>query len=108
SAIVAVRPSTGELVASANGPGSEGYSTALLGQYAPGSTFKVVTALAMLRKGDTPGTIVRCPPSTTAAGVRIDNVESYPAEFTGPITLTESLAHSCNTSFVDQHERISQ
>ncbi|MFE7630718.1 penicillin-binding transpeptidase domain-containing protein [Kocuria sp. NPDC057446] len=108
SAVVAVRPSTGELVASANGPGSEGYSTALLGQYAPGSTFKVVTALAMLRKGDTPGTVVQCPPSTTAAGVRIDNVESYPAEFTGPVTLTESLAHSCNTSFVDQHERISQ
>ncbi|GAA1774065.1 penicillin-binding transpeptidase domain-containing protein [Kocuria aegyptia] len=108
SAVVAVRPSTGELVASANGPGSEGYSTALLGQYAPGSTFKVVTALGMLRKGDTPATVVQCPPSTTAAGVRIDNVESYPDEFTGPITLTESLAHSCNTSFVDQHDRISQ
>ncbi|MFF0989976.1 penicillin-binding transpeptidase domain-containing protein [Kocuria nitroreducens] len=108
SAVVAVRPSTGELVVSANGPGSEGYSTALLGQYAPGSTFKVVTSLGMLRKGDTPGTVVPCPPSTTAAGVRIDNVESYPAEFTGSITLTEALAHSCNTSFVDQHDRISQ
>ncbi|MFI7742713.1 penicillin-binding transpeptidase domain-containing protein [Kocuria rhizosphaericola] len=108
SAVVAVRPSTGELVVSANGPGSEGYSTALLGQYAPGSTFKVVTALGMLRKGDTPGTVVQCPPSTTAAGVRIDNVESYPAEFTGSITLTEALAHSCNTSFVDQHDRIGQ
>ncbi len=108
SAIVAVRPSTGELVVAADGPGSEGYPTALLGQYAPGSTFKVVTALAMLREGDTPGTVVECPPSTTAAGVRIDNVESYPAEFTGPITLTEALAHSCNTVFVDQHERIDQ
>ncbi|MEX5294999.1 penicillin-binding transpeptidase domain-containing protein [Kocuria sp. CPCC 205268] len=108
SAIVAVRPSTGELVVAADGPGSEGYPTALLGQYAPGSTFKVVTALAMLREGDNPGTVVECPPSTTAAGVRIDNVESYPAEFTGPITLTEALAHSCNTVFVDQHERIDQ
>ncbi|MEX5297786.1 penicillin-binding transpeptidase domain-containing protein [Kocuria sp. CPCC 205292] len=108
SAVVAVRPSTGELVASANGPGSEGYSTALLGRYAPGSTFKVVTALGMLREGDTPGTEVPCPPSTTAAGVRIDNVESYPDEFTGSITLTEALAHSCNTTFVDQHERIGQ
>ena len=108
SAIVAVRPSTGEIVASANGPGSEGYSTALLGQYAPGSTFKVVTALGMLRAGDTPDTEVQCPPSTTAAGVRVDNVESYPAEFTGAVTLTEAIAHSCNTAFVDQHERISQ
>ncbi|MEX5263242.1 penicillin-binding transpeptidase domain-containing protein [Kocuria sp. CPCC 205231] len=108
SAVVAVRPSTGELVASANGPGSEGYSTALLGRYAPGSTFKVVTALGMLRQGDTPGTVVQCPPSTTAAGVRVDNVESYPAEFTGSITLTEALAHSCNTTFVDQYDRIDQ
>ncbi|KLU09966.1 hypothetical protein ABL57_09425 [Kocuria sp. SM24M-10] len=108
SAIVAVRPSTGEVVASANGPGSEGYSTALLGQYAPGSTFKVVTALSMLREGDTPGTEVQCPPSTTAAGVQVDNVESYPPEFTGTITLTEAIAHSCNTAFVDQHERVSQ
>ncbi|MEX5301897.1 penicillin-binding transpeptidase domain-containing protein [Kocuria sabuli] len=108
SAIVAIRPSTGEVVASANGPGSEGYSTALLGQYAPGSTFKVVTALGMLRAGDTPATVVQCPPSTTAEGVRINNVESYPAEFTGPITLTEAIAHSCNTTFVDQHDRIGQ
>ncbi|WP_139318583.1 penicillin-binding transpeptidase domain-containing protein [Kocuria sp. CNJ-770] len=108
SAIVAIRPSTGEVVASANGPGSEGYSTALLGQYAPGSTFKVVTALSMLREGDTPGTEVQCPPSTTAAGVQVDNVESYPPEFTGTITLTEAIAHSCNTAFVDQHERVSQ
>ncbi|GGG45375.1 cell division protein FtsI [Kocuria dechangensis] len=108
SAIVAVRPSTGELVTAANGPGSEGYSTALLGQYAPGSTFKVVTALGMLRKGDTPGTVVQCPPSITVEGVQFNNVESYPAEFVGSITLTDALAHSCNTSFLGQHDRISQ
>ena len=108
SAIVAVRPSTGELVTAANGPGSEGYSTALLGQYAPGSTFKVVTSLGMLRKGDTPETVVQCPPSLTVEGVQFNNVESYPAEFVGPITLTDALAHSCNTSFLGQHDRISQ
>ena len=108
SSIVALRPSTGEVVTAANGPGSEGYSTALLGRYAPGSTFKVATALAMLRKGDTPETVVQCPPSTTVEGVRFANAESYPEEFTGPITLTEAIAHSCNTSFLDQHDRITQ
>ena len=36
SAIVAIKPSTGEVLAAASGPGSEGYSTATLGQYAPG------------------------------------------------------------------------
>lgn len=54
SSIVAIRPSTGEILAAANGPGSEGLQTALLGQYPPGSTFKVATSLALLRKGFTP------------------------------------------------------
>ena len=56
SALVAIRPSTGELVAVASGPGSKGYNTATYGRYAPGSTFKVVSALALLRAGVTPGT----------------------------------------------------
>ncbi len=54
SALVAIRPSTGELVAVASGPGSKGYNTATYGRYAPGSTFKVVSALALLRAGVTP------------------------------------------------------
>ncbi|MFI7483678.1 penicillin-binding transpeptidase domain-containing protein [Kocuria sp. M1R5S2] len=108
SSIVAIRPSTGELVVAADGPGSEGYPTGLLGQYAPGSTFKVITSLGMLRKGDTPATTVPCPPSITVEGVRFANVESYPAEFTGSIPLTDALAHSCNTTFIGQHDRISQ
>ena len=56
SALVAIRPSTGDLVAVASGPGSKGYNTATYGRYAPGSTFKVVSALALLRAGVTPGT----------------------------------------------------
>ena len=108
SAIVAIRPSTGDVLAAANGPGSEGYPTALLGQYAPGSTFKVVTALAMLRHGDTPNTTVECTPSITVDGTTFNNVESYPAQFLGEITLKEAMAHSCNTSFIAQHERITQ
>jgi hypothetical protein len=39
SAIVALRPSTGAVLAVASGPGSNGYNTAMLGQYAPGSIF---------------------------------------------------------------------
>ncbi|HST72255.1 MAG TPA: penicillin-binding transpeptidase domain-containing protein [Kocuria rosea] len=108
SAIVAIRPSTGDVVVAANGPGSEGYSTALLGQYAPGSTFKLATALAMVREGDTAGTVVQCPPSLTVDGARFSNVESYDPAFLGSITLSEAMAHSCNTSFVAQHDRISQ
>src|SRR5690606_33059339 len=58
SAIVALRPSPGAAPAAANGRGSGGFNTATAGQYAPGSTFKVVTALALLRAGLTPGDVV--------------------------------------------------
>ena len=51
TAIVALRPSTGDVLVAANGPGTEGLNIATYGQYAPGSTFKIVSALALLRAG---------------------------------------------------------
>ena len=62
SAIVALRPSSGAVLAAASGPGSNGYDTAMLGQYAPGSIFKMVDSLAMFRNGMTPDSKVDCPP----------------------------------------------
>jgi cell division protein FtsI/penicillin-binding protein 2 len=41
SALVAVQPSTGNVLAAASGPSGDGYATATLGEYAPGSTFKI-------------------------------------------------------------------
>src|SRR5699024_2944294 len=49
SALVAIRPSTGEVLAAASGPASQGWSTATLAQYPPGSTITMVTLLALLR-----------------------------------------------------------
>lgn len=108
SAIVAIRPSSGEVLAAANGPDSEGYSTALLGQYAPGSTFKVATSLAMLREGATPSTTVACPAEITVEGAEFQNAPTYPEGSLGEIPLRESLAQSCNTSFIAQHETVDQ
>lgn len=68
SAIVALRPSTGAVLAAASGPGSNGYNTAMLGQYAPGSTFKIIDSLAMLRNGLTPDSKVECTPTLTVDG----------------------------------------
>src|SRR5690606_21361094 len=60
--LVAVRPSTGEVLAVANGPGTAGHNIAALATLAPGSSFKVVTALALLRAGVGPDAVVSCTP----------------------------------------------
>lgn len=106
SALVAVRPSTGAVLAAASGPGSEGYATATVGQYAPGSTFKIVSSLALLRAGLSPSDQVRCPTSVVVDGKEFTNYSDYPSASLGRITLREAVARSCNTAFVSQHGRV--
>lgn len=104
SGIVAIRASTGEVLAAASGPGGAGYSTATLGTYAPGSVFKVVSSLALLRAGLTPDSPVECPPSTTVDGRVFSNVPNYPAQANGTITLRTAVAQSCNTAFIGSRD----
>ncbi|MCW2817766.1 MAG: penicillin-binding protein transpeptidase [Marmoricola sp.] len=106
SALVALRPSTGEVVAAADGPGSAGYDTADVGRYAPGSTFKIVSSLALLRAGLTPSSPVDCPATATVDGKRFTNYSDYPASGLGRITLADAVANSCNTAFVSQRGRL--
>lgn len=108
TAIVALRPSTGAVLAAANGPGSNGYNTAFLGQYAPGSTLKVATSLAMLRKGQTPDSTVSCTPTITVDGQTFKNASTYPADHLGQIPLRDAFAHSCNTAFISNKDTVSQ
>jgi cell division protein FtsI/penicillin-binding protein 2 len=102
SALVAIRPSTGDLVAVASGPGSKGYNTATVGQYAPGSTFKIVSALALLRAGVTPTTEVDCPATTVVDGKRFKNYDDYPSSGLGRIQFQDAFANSCNTAFIGE------
>lgn len=106
SGLVAIKPSTGEILAAASGPGSKGYNTATFGQYAPGSTFKVVSALALLRSGLEPGAAVECPARTTVNGKSFKNYSDYPAGKLGRITLRDAVAHSCNTAFITERDQI--
>ncbi|MET0840498.1 MAG: penicillin-binding transpeptidase domain-containing protein, partial [Marmoricola sp.] len=106
SALVAIRPSTGDLVAVASGPGSEGYNTATFGRYAPGSTFKVVSALALLRAGLTPQSRVSCPPTTVVDGKSFKNYDDYPSSGLGEISFEDALANSCNTAFISQRDQL--
>ena len=100
SAIVAIRPSTGDVLAAASGPGGGGMSTATLGLYAPGSTFKVASSLALLRAGLTPDSTVTCPETATVDGRSFQNYPGYPADALGDITLRTAVAESCNTAFL--------
>ena len=106
SALVAVRPSDGAVLAAANGPANDGLSAATFGQYAPGSTFKVVTSLALLRSGLTPERTVDCPASVVVDGKRFENYDDYPPSRLGRITLRDAVAHSCNTAFIGARDRL--
>ena len=106
SAIVALRPSTGAILAAANGPGAGGQNIATFGQYAPGSTFKAVTSLALLRAGLQPDSVVPCTPRIVVDGKRFTNYSDYPPSSLGRIPLREAVAHSCNTSFISQADKV--
>ena len=106
SAIVAIRPSDGAILAAANGPGNGGQNLATFGQYAPGSTFKAVTSLALLRNGVTPQTSVECPATVTVDGKQFKNYSDYPSNGLGTIPLSSAVANSCNTAFINERDKL--
>lgn len=106
SALVAIRPSTGDVLVAANGPGNEGQNLATYGQYAPGSTFKSVSSLALLRSGIKPDTPVECSTTVTVDGKVFENYDDYPSGNTGRIPFRTALANSCNTAFISERDRL--
>ncbi|MFE0043227.1 penicillin-binding transpeptidase domain-containing protein [Streptomyces albireticuli] len=96
ASVVAVKPSTGEILAVANSRKTE-FNAALMGQTPPGSTMKVVTAAMLLEKGKAaPGKPLPCPKYATY-GMRFHNVEE--SENPGA-TFAQDFAASCNTAFI--------
>jgi cell division protein FtsI/penicillin-binding protein 2 len=106
SAIVAIRPSTGAILAAANGPGNRGLNAATFGRYAPGSTFKIVSSLALLRAGMTPEQIVDCSPTIEVDGRSFKNYDDYPSSRLGRVTFRTAVANSCNTAIIGQRDRL--
>lgn len=107
SALVAIRPGNGHLLAVASGLGADGYSTATLGQYPPGSVFKLATTLGLLREGKDPASPLPCTDSITVNGKVFTNYSGYPDSALGDIPLRRALAESCNTAFVSQSDVVS-
>lgn len=106
SAIVAIQPSTGNVLAAASGPGSEGQSTATQARVAPGSTFKSVSTLALLRSGLTPESSVECTPTITVDGRSFKNFDDYPSSALGKVSLSTAFANSCNTAIIRAGEKL--
>lgn len=108
TALVVVRPSTGEILAAAVGPGAKAAPLALAGKAAPGSTFKIVSSLALVRKGANAETKLPCTDTLNVGGRVFGNYTDYPKDRLGSIPLRTALAFSCNTAFISQHKSITQ
>ncbi|MEU9693111.1 penicillin-binding transpeptidase domain-containing protein [Amycolatopsis japonica] len=98
SALVAIQPSTGELLAVAqNAPADPQGAIALTGRFPPGSTFKMATAVAALSAGsvraDSP---VDCPGTATFENRTVPNEGKFAL---GVVPLSTAFAKSCNTTF---------
>lgn len=107
AAVAVVRPSSGAVLALANSAGSNGQSDASTGRYAPGSTFKIATALALVRQGYTPDTLVSCTPTTTVDGWPFKNYSDFPSGQVGRIPLKDAIASSCNTALINEYAKVS-
>lgn len=127
--VVALRPTTGEVLAMASTPSAdpaqivgppaeqakenfENYasdeSAPLLNRSTqqiqpPGSTFKVITTATALEEGDTPETSVTAAPQITLpdTATTLENYGGAACGGGGTTTLREAFKRSCNTAFVD-------
>jgi hypothetical protein len=97
AAIVAIAPSTGNVLAVAQNAAADAQGPiALTGLYPPGSTFKTVTVSAALQAGQvTPDTVVACPGTENIEGRQIPNDDNFDL---GQVPLHTAFARSCNTT----------
>lgn len=103
--LVAMRPSTGEILAVAQTPAADKKGDlALSGQFPPGSVFKIITAATGIDKqGLSPDSIVPCPGTMNIYGRVVTNYNGFSL---GNVPLTSSFANSCNTTFADISTRL--
>jgi cell division protein FtsI/penicillin-binding protein 2 len=103
TALVAVQPSTGDVLAVANRPTDSSFDRALEGRYPPGSTFKVISTAALLRDGLQTNETVTCPRTRNVGGRVFRNFEGGAQ---GAVPFARDFATSCNTAFVSLANRL--
>ncbi|MFJ4832272.1 penicillin-binding transpeptidase domain-containing protein [Streptomyces sp. NPDC088747] len=98
SSVVAVKPSTGEVLAVANNR-EDAFNAAFLGKVAPGSTMKIITAAMFIDNGVTSmNGPAPCPPTATWQSQTFKNLTGM--EPNESASLSNSFMRSCNTAFV--------
>lgn len=103
--MVAIRPSSGEILAVAQTEEADkDGDVALSGQYPPGSVFKIITAAAGVdEQGLNRDTIVPCPGTMNIFGRVVTNYNGFSM---GNVPLGDAFASSCNTTFADISTRL--
>ena len=105
-ATVVVDPWSGEILVLSTSPNGEDFDRATFGQYATGSTFKLITSAAALRTGALkPGEKVDCPFRWTGYGPGWVQVNHETSDL-GLIDLRTALARSCNSFFYEMGKRL--
>ncbi len=98
SSVVALKPSTGEVLAVANNRG-DGFNAAFQGQVAPGSTMKIITAAMLIDNGVT--SMNGPAPCTDTAVWKSQTFKNLTGmEPNEGATLANSFLRSCNTAFI--------
>ncbi len=103
--IVAIKPSTGEILAVAQNPDADADGpTAVMGLYPPGSTFKIITAGAAIERDmATPDTLLGCPGEIDIGHRTIPNYGGFDL---GTVPMSRAFASSCNTTFAELASRM--
>ena len=103
--IVAIKPSTGEILAVAQNPAADTQGPiALTGLFPPGSTFKMITAGAAIERDmATPNTMLPCPGVMDIGHRTIPNYGGFDL---GTVPMSRAFASSCNTTFAELASRM--
>ncbi len=99
-----MRASTGEVLAYSSRGRDLAPGDSLEGRYPTGSTYKLVTSLALLEHGTGPDVKVDCPASVTIDGRIVTN---FGGRSQSAATLRQAFAQSCNTAFATLGSRLS-